>query len=396
METSAIDLAAENQLLRGQLEDLKASYQEMVQKMSEQLAVEEQLKESQERFKTVFEQSKVGHKIINTDLKMVEINQALADMLGYTKEEVTNTVILDYTHPDFIAYWYDLHEALWKKELPNFSLEACLIRKDGKQVWCVVHTIRFVDRGQVMGYTILEDITERKQLERHKDDFVSTVSHELKTPLTSLKSQCQLLMRHLQKTEDGFVHKMTAGMDKQITRLTRLIQDLIVVSRVESGKLQPIVIEYQLSDTVDEVIREFKTIMPDRVIIVNAPQELSLKGDRDKIHQVIYNLVSNAIKFSAKDTTIDITIHEKDNHANVCIQDYGRGIPKESVERIFDRFYKAETVSSHLESGMGLGLYICTEIVKQQNGRLWVETEPGKGSKFCFTLPLLSSTPMVN
>lgn len=259
-----------------------------------------------------------------------------------------------------------------------------------------MHTIRFVDRGQVMGYTILEDITERKQLERHKDDFVSTVSHELKTPLTSLKSQCQLLMRHLQKAEDGFVHKMTAGMDKQITRLTRLIQDLIVVSRVESGKLQPIVIEYQLSDTVDEVIREFKTIMPDRVIIVNAPEELKLKGDRDKIHQVIYNLVSNAIKFSAKDTTIDITIHEKDNHVNVCIQDYGRGIPKESVERIFDRFYKAETVSSHLESGMGLGLYICTEIVKQQNGRLWVETEPGKGSKFCFTLPLLSSTPMVN
>lgn len=111
---------------------------------------------------------------------------------------------------------------------------------------------------------------------------------------------------------------------------------------------------------------------------------------------MVYNLVSNAVKFSAKDTTIDITIQEKDSHANVCIQDYGRGIPKESVERIFDRFYKTETVSSHLESGMGLGLYICTEIIKQQNGRLWVESESGKGAKFCFTLPLLDSTPMVN
>lgn len=271
METSAIDLAAENQLLRKQLEDLKASYQQVVGKMSEQLATEEQLKESQQRFKTIFEQSKVGHKIINTDLKMVEINQALADMLGYTKEEVTNTVILDYTHPDFIAYWYDLHEALWKKELPNFSLEACLIRKDGKQVWCIVHTIRFVDRGETMGYTILEDITERKQLERHKDDFVSTVSHELKTPLTSLKSQCQLLMRHVQKNEDTFVHKMTSGMDKQITRLTRLIHDLITVSRVESGKLQPVVVQYQLNDIVADVVREFKTITPDRLMAINAP-----------------------------------------------------------------------------------------------------------------------------
>lgn len=396
METSAIDLAADNQLLRGQLEDLKVSYQQMVQKMSEQLAVEEQLKESQERFKTVFEHSKVGHKIINTDLKMVEINQALADMLGYTKEEVTNTIILDYTHPDFIAYWYDLHEALWNKELPNFSLEACLIRKDGKQVWCMVHTIRFVDRGETMGYTILEDITERKQLERHKDNFVSTVSHELKTPLTSLKSQCQLLMRHVQKHEDSFVHQMTSGMDKQIARLTRLIQDLITVSRVESGKLQPVVVEYLMNDVITEVVREFKSITPERIMAVDAPIHLTLKGDRDKIHQVIYNLVSNAIKFSGKDTTIDITVKEKDSHAIVCIQDHGRGIPKESLERIFDRFYKAETVSSHLESGMGLGLYICTEIIKHQNGRLWVESEPGKGSRFCFTLPLLSSTPMVN
>jgi len=85
---------------------------------------------------------------------MVKINQALADMLGCTIEEVTDTLILDYTHPDCMAYWYDLHEALWKKELPKFSLDACLIRKDGKQIWCIVHTIRFVDHGEVMGDTI--------------------------------------------------------------------------------------------------------------------------------------------------------------------------------------------------------------------------------------------------
>jgi PAS domain S-box-containing protein len=396
LETTTTDLAAENQLLRKQLDELKASYQQVVQTMSEQLATEEQLKESQERFKIVFEQSKVGHKIINTDLKMVKINQALADMLGYTIDEVTNTVILDYTHPDFMAYWYDLHDALWKKELPDFSLEACLIRKDGKQIWCVVHTIRFVDQGEVMGYTIIEDITERKQLERHKDDFISTVSHELKTPLTSLKSQCQLLMRHVKKNDDGVANQMTAGMDKQITRLTRLIQDLITVSRVESGKLQPVVVQYQLREVVTDVVQEFATIAPDRHINVNASDQLELKGDKDKIHQVIYNLVSNAVKFSPKNTTIDISLKEKNSHAIVCIQDHGRGIPKESLNRIFDRFYKAETVSSHLESGMGLGLYICTEIVKHQNGKLWVESEPNQGSTFCFTLPLLNSTPMVN
>jgi two-component system sensor histidine kinase VicK len=97
---------------------------------------------------------------------MVEINQALGDMLWYTNEQVTNTGILDYTHSDFIAYWYDLHKALWKNKLLNISLEACLIRKDGKKVWCVVYIIRLVDRSETMGYTILEEITQRKQLER--------------------------------------------------------------------------------------------------------------------------------------------------------------------------------------------------------------------------------------
>ncbi|WP_158826184.1 PAS domain-containing sensor histidine kinase [Mucilaginibacter lacusdianchii] len=396
METSLQDLATENRLLKEQLESLKASHEQALQKLNESLVIEEHLQESQQRFKTIFEQSRVGHKIINTDLKMIQINQALADMLGYTKEEVTNSVILDYTHPDFVAYWYDLHEALWTRELPYFELEACLIRKDGKHIWCIVHTIRFTDRGQTLGYTILEDITERKQLERHKDEFVSTVSHELKTPLTSLKSQCQVLNRHVQKAADDFAAKMTAGMDKQINRLTRLIKDLVTVSRIESGKLQPMVVPYQLNELVTEVVNEFKVIQPDRRMNIDAPKILNMKGDKDKIHQVIYNLIANAVKFSAKETGIDITVQEKDRHAVVCIQDYGKGVPKDSLERIFDRFYKAETASSHVESGMGLGLYICTEIIKYQNGKLWVDSEPGKGSTFCFTLPMLTNALMVS
>jgi two-component system, OmpR family, sensor histidine kinase VicK len=363
LDTNHTEQKGEIEALEQQIKALKASYEDTLQKLNERLAIEEQLKESQERFKTIFEQSRVAHKIINTDLIMLEINQALADMLGYSKGEIVGKVILDFTHPDFIAYWYDLHEALWKKELPHFQLEACLIRKDKKQVWCLVTTIRFKDKGETYGYTLLEDITQRKQLERHKDEFISTVSHELKTPITSLKSQCQLLNRHIKKVNDEFAIKMTTGMDKQINRLTRLIQDLVTVSRVESGKMQPVITEYDMCELVNEVANEFMMIAPDRQIKIEAPATLLLKGDRDKIHQVVYNLLANAVKFSAKDTSIDISVKQKETDATVCIQDYGKGIAQESLKRIFDRFYKAETVSSHLESGLGLGLYICTEIV---------------------------------
>lgn len=247
MGKSYQELENENEALKNKIEQLEASYQNALINLQDRLSTEERLKESDERFKTVFEQSNVPHKIIDIDLKMVNINNALCDMLGYSKEEILGTTILDYTHPDFIAYWYDLHDALWKKELPFFSLEACLINKDKKEIWCRVNTIRFQDQGEVHGFTILEDITDRKQLDRHKDDFISTVSHELKTPLTSLKMRCQVLISKMKKIENDFAIDMAQGMDKQIDRLTRLINDLVNVSKIENGKLQQSVVPYDLN-----------------------------------------------------------------------------------------------------------------------------------------------------
>lgn len=396
MGKSYQELEDENKALKNKIEQLEASYQNALINLQDRLSTEERLKESDERFKTVFEQSNVPHKIIDIDLKMVNINNALCDMLGYSKEEILGTTILDYTHPDFIAYWYDLHDALWKKELPFFSLEACLINKDKKEIWCRVNTIRFQDQGEVHGFTILEDITDRKQLDRHKDDFISTVSHELKTPLTSLKMRCQVLISKMKKIENDFAIDMAQGMDKQIDRLTRLINDLVNVSKIENGKLQQSVVPYDLNLLIEGVADEFTSFITDRTIRFKTPHKLVLHGDPDRIQQVIYNLISNAVKFSSKDTIIDISLEQKETDAVVCIQDYGRGIPKKSLDNIFKRFYKAEYTANQLESGLGLGLFICMEIIRSQNGRLWVESTPGKGSTFCFTLPMLPEVNIVD
>lgn len=383
-----------NETLILEFEALKADYTKMLSRceamesaLEKRVLSEQQLRK---RFETIFHQSNVAHKIINRELDIIEINQAVADLLGYSQNEILGTKILDYTHPDFRDYWHDLQVALWKEQVDQFELEACLIRKDGSQAWVIVHTILFEDQGETFGYSLLEDITTRKQLERHKDEFISTISHELKTPMTALKAQCQIMVRHLRKYEDGHADKMMSGIDKQTNRLTRFINNLVLVSKIESSKLQPDIRNYNLDELVAEVRDEIALSAPQRTICIEAEQALPIKGDPDKIYQVVYNLLTNALKFSAPGTTVDINVKRKQDWAVVCIQDHGQGIPKENIDKIFERFYKVDTVSSSVEAGVGLGLFISSEIIHHQNGHLWVNSKPGKGSTFCFKLPVLT------
>nr|WP_242695822.1 ATP-binding protein [Pedobacter sp. SYSU D00873] len=358
--------------------------------MERQLKVEQDLLESQQRFKTVFEASIVANKIINIDLKMVQINQALCDMLGYSREEILGSTILDFTRPDFIDLWYDLHEALWKKELPAFQLEACLIKKDQTEVWVLVNTVSFKDRGQTMGYTSLVDITNRKLLERHKDEFISTVSHELKTPITSIKSYCQLVERDLLKDKKAEGLDKIRRMNAKINDLTSLIADLVMASKIESGKLRTKSERYAMDDLINSIVDDYKKTHPGRIFIIDKNESVITMGDRLKIGQVIENLITNATKFSDRGSPISISSVRKDGSIVVCIQDHGRGISPEEIESIFNRFYKVKEAQSNNEAGMGLGLYISSEIIRNQQGKLWVDSKVGEGSTFCFSLPIIS------
>jgi two-component system, OmpR family, sensor histidine kinase VicK len=389
MERSLSQLTADHDALKSSYEELQLHCKRIEADLESRLKVEERLAESQKRFATIFHQSNVAHKIINERLEIIEMNKALSGLLGYTEEEILGTKILDYTHPDFIDYWHDLQVALWKEQVDKFQLEACLIKKDRSEIWVIVHTILYRDNHENFGYTLLEDITSRKQLERHKDDFISVVSHELKTPMTSIKAQSQMMARHLKKYEDGHADQMMAIIDKQNNRLTRLINNLVLVSKIERSKLHPDIKDYHLDKLVVEVVDEFRLSDPEREIKLYIDDSLLTKGDPDKIYQVIYNLLTNAFKFSNKESIVEVTVKSKDNWGLVCIEDHGQGIPKASIDHVFERFYKVKTTRSAVQAGIGLGLYISSEIISHQNGQLWVESEPGKGSTFCFKLPIL-------
>ncbi|MBB3054812.1 sensor histidine kinase [Mucilaginibacter gotjawali] len=232
---------------------------------------------------------------------------------------------------------------------------------------------------------VLKQATE--ELMAKKDEFMSIASHELKTPITSVKASLQLLQRMAAKDEAlqqtlPFVNKAA----KQVDKLTDIIHDLLDVTRIQAGKLELNRTEFNLADLVKECVEQCEPERYDKKIKITGDEQILVNADRNRIEQVIINLLTNALKYSPKDDKITISIERQDNSlVKVSVKDNGIGIPGDKIENIFDRFYRVENNSPHL-SGLGLGLYISSEIIKRHGREIGVESAPGKGSDFWFTL----------
>ncbi len=232
---------------------------------------------------------------------------------------------------------------------------------------------------------LAEELARTKALEQKKDEFMTIASHELKTPLTNIKSTIQLLERlSLSDKERTLLHRAS----KNIEKLQKLISDLLDVSKIQSGKLQLDISSFTLDDLVSESIENVKHIYPTYKIIKKNPvQPLSLQGDKYRLEQVINNLLLNAIKYSPATDRVFVNTLVSENSVRIEIIDEGMGIDKPDQKRIFERFFRSETLSPVI-SGLGMGLYIANEIVKRHQGIIGVESEPGKGSTFYIILPL--------
>ena len=232
------------------------------------------------------------------------------------------------------------------------------------------------------------NITERKEDDQRKNDFIAMVSHELKTPVTSLKGYLQMLEIKTKNNTDVFIAGAIEKANKQVTKMTAMINGFLNTSRLESGKIQ---IDRQRFDLA-ELIRESEEDSIASVsshYVVYAPVEITfVNADRDKIGQVITNLISNAVKYSPAGSTINVACISINNCATVSVKDAGAGIPDRDKARLFERFYRVQNDSTKAIVGFGIGLYLCSEIVERHDGKIWVESEPGKGSTFYFTLPI--------
>ncbi len=223
-----------------------------------------------------------------------------------------------------------------------------------------------------------------KENEQRKDEFVGIASHELKTPLTSVKGYLQLLSG----TEDKQVQKQFVQKAVDSTnKLENLIKDLLDVSRIQSGQLQLTLSKFDMDHFLDETIASFPIISTTHEIIRESNFNHALvHADKQRIEQVLINLLSNAIKYSPGEKKVIVYSKKTNTELIIKIRDFGIGVPKEEQANIFERFYRTKNMSRYI-SGFGLGLYICKDIIKRHKGRIWMEAEE-KGSAFYFSLPL--------
>jgi signal transduction histidine kinase len=276
-------------------------------------------------------------------------------------------------------------------------------RHDGTAIPVEYSANPLMDAGRIAGMVVaFQDVSERRRLEKMKDEFISTVSHELRTPLTSLRASLGLISSG---SLDKRPEKQRQMIDMAITnsdRLIRLVNDILDFDSVERGRLplhrQPV----EAIDLLRRAADVAHTAATQSRIAFRIEAPLApVFADEDRILQVLNELVSNALKFSPQDTTIRLSAQPAPSTdsatipytlGEVCfvIEDQGRGIPPEKLERIFERFQQGDSSDARALGGTGLGLALCRSIVEQHGGRIWAESTVGKGSKFLFTLPAAS------
>ena len=230
------------------------------------------------------------------------------------------------------------------------------------------------------------DIHEQKIKEERKDEFISLASHEMKTPLTTAKAYLQFLERSLVDSEgNGVVFAKKAS--RSINRLSELVSQLLDVSKIQLGKLNYSITTFNFNDMVDSTVESMQLITSTHSIIKTGTVSGDVIGDKDRLQQVIINLITNAVKYSPGAERVLVNVEQENSMIKVLVIDNGIGIAKESLNKIFDKYHRVEEHALRFQ-GLGIGLFISYEIIQRHNGKLWVESELGKGSTFIFTLPV--------
>ena len=258
-----------------------------------------------------------------------------------------------------------------------------------KERWFKINAASVISSDQRRLGTILvvHDITQIKQLERTRQEFVANVSHELRTPLSHIKGYTETLLGGA-KDDPEVATRFLQTIERNVERLKLLIEDLLTISEIESGRvmlnLQPVPVRA----SVEKVFDDFRTRAAARAVtLVDESEGLTARADQRRLEQVLTNLVDNAVKYGGNDSRVVVGARLSDGMVEMFVQDNGPGLPTESLERVFERFYRVDKARSRDQGGTGLGLSIVKHIVQSHGGRVWVESEPGKGAKFCFTLP---------
>lgn len=346
------------------------------------------------RLQSIIQQLPVGVVITDSKGKVEHTNKQLEKTLGIKMPKglvAGRDVIIpiQYNGKDVDATQSPIAKTLSIGKDIMFK-EYMIDRPDGKKVTIQVSTsiIRNKEEKVIAAAAIVRDVTEQKEMEIRKDDFVNMASHELKTPITSMKLYIDLLIQRVIKHEDEKTLKIITSLKGQTQRLQELVSDLLDVSRIQTGKLNFHKEQFRLDDIIKETVEAVQGTIDSQKLIFKKHPKMEVYADKFRIYQVLTNLLTNAIKYSPGDGVIIVSVKKDGNNARVSVSDRGIGIAKREQKKIFDRLYQVTDPKEKTFPGLGMGLYISREIIKRHKGKIWVESEKGKGSTFFFTLPL--------
>lgn len=312
-------------------------------------------------------------------------NQRWYDFTGlYNKQSLKSVV-----HPeDLPSAFEQFHSILRAANGGEFQVR--IKRIDGLYLWHLVRLMPVLDQqGRVQLWVgTATDIQELRLLQQHKDDFIIIASHELKTPITSLKISLQLLDRIKDNPPSANLAKLITQANKSLNKVNMLIEDLLNASMANRGQLNINQQHFSLTEAIEECTQS--TEKSGYTIHIEGDKDLKVYADSLRIEQVIHNFINNAIKYAPQSKNIIIRIENTADMAQISVIDKGPGIPPERQSFIFDRYYRAEESKSQY-AGLGLGLYICAEIIKKHKGNIGVKSELGLGSTFWFTIPVASN-----
>jgi two-component system sensor histidine kinase/response regulator len=373
---------------------------------TERRRAEEALRESEERFRSAFDNAPIGMCLTKSLARYLKVNRALCEMLGYAEEELLATTFVDLSHPDDLPLQWNCTRQLLAGEISSYQLEKRYIHKRGHIVWAqTIVSILHDAKGVPLGFLAqIQDITERKQAEqelkdakvaaeaanRAKNEFLANVSHEIRTPMNGIVGMTDLALNTpLTDEQREYLTMVKSSADS----LLRVINDILDFAKVEAGKIELDVSDFLLRDCVGDTMKALAVRAAEKGLelayIISPKVPDALMGDAGRLRQVLINLVSNAIKFTARGEVViraDTEAQSDDAvQLHFSIKDTGIGVSADKLKTIFRPFEQADASTTRRYGGTGLGLAISTQLVELMGGQIWADSEVGRGSTFHFT-----------
>ncbi|WP_129648623.1 GAF domain-containing sensor histidine kinase [Peristeroidobacter agariperforans] len=351
------------------------------------------LTRSEALFREAYENAPIGIALVSPEGEWLRVNQSLCDMLGYAADELTRTTFQAITHPEDLESDLLLVRRMLAREIRSYQMEKRYLHRTGHAVWALLSVSLVWDKQRPLYFiSQIQDITERKNIERGKAEFLTMVSHELRTPVTALRGALGILAAGAAGDLPPKAQALTALADRNADRLHRLVNDILDVEKIESGAFGYRRTDIDLNQLVTQAAVELRPYADQYHVKIDVRSDLPrafLHADADRLMQVLANLISNAVKHSPSGGTIDVHVTRTDQSIRVNVTDRGDGIPEEFRRDIFEKFAQANWTATNRKGGSGLGLNISRAIIQHHGGVLAFETEVGVGSTFYFELPIL-------